>query len=348
MGKVKKAVIAACLLAVTSVLSFIIWTLFPVQVDVLEVDPAVSWLNKIDSSEFSYTEGYIEKDGLKLHYVTAGDGIPVLFLHGFPSYWLSFVRQLESFKTDYQVIAIDGLGVGRSDSPSDQAAYLLEPMSQHVMAVLDSLDIDKVHLVGHDWGAVFAMSLAQRYPERVLSVAGLSGPPANVLLKLISVEGDQRETLSYIERLKNVNPILVKAIGGQRAWKGAYLPLLENNDLSNKEYELFGAGVAHGKRINAHLNWYRANIPSPAEITDSDYWPSKHAVTLAPSLFIWGENDLLIEAEAIAELKRSIPEINLMPINDVGHWPHVESPEVVTNALRKHIQSASGDMVHSQ
>lgn len=340
MTRLKKTFLGFALAAAVAGLGVALWLVLPVTVDVSKSDPAVEQLNKSAVGQPQYQEGYIERNGTKLHYVTAGEGPPILFLHGFPSYWLSFVRQLEALKADYQVIAVDGLGVGRSDSPSDIEQYQLEPMSQHLMALLDSLNIEKVHLVGHDWGAVFAMSLAQRYPDRVQSVAGIAGPPLNVLLQLISTDGEQQQTLSYIERLKAVNPALAKIFGGQRAWKGAYVPLFEKGLISEEELQMFRLGVANGKRINAHLNWYRANIPSPLDINEVSYWPSKGAGKSAPALFIWGEHDQLIGEESVQELERSISGIKLLKINEAGHWPHVEKSQEVTDALRQHILSS--------
>lgn len=93
-----------------------LWTIFPLRVDRETADPAVLALSQDASGTNNYKEGYLAFSDHHLHYVTAGEGEAVVFLHGFPSFWLSFVRQLDRFRGDYRVIAVDGLGAGKSDA----------------------------------------------------------------------------------------------------------------------------------------------------------------------------------------------------------------------------------------
>ncbi|MEM9108338.1 MAG: alpha/beta fold hydrolase, partial [Pseudomonadota bacterium] len=156
---------------------FWIWSNLPVKIDRGEPDPGLLYLNSRSAEAPPLEEAYFEHNGKSLHYVEAGDGEVVLFLHGFPSFWYSFARQIDDMRVDYRVIAIDGLGAGRSDAPFESEPYKLEAMSEHIHALLDDLTVEKAHLVGHDWGAALVFGFAQRYPERVATVTGISSPP---------------------------------------------------------------------------------------------------------------------------------------------------------------------------
>ena len=130
---------------------------------------------------------YFEHNGQNLHTVVGGNpvGETLVFIHGFPSFWYSFAKQLAHFHQDYRVIAIDGLGVNHSDAPQTHGYYSLQALSDHVLALLDYLEIEQFHLVGHDWGAALALGMAQQTPHRIRTVTGISAPPQNVILELV-------------------------------------------------------------------------------------------------------------------------------------------------------------------
>lgn len=341
----KIKVVGFVLLATVLLPAFVIakWSLTPVRTDVSIPDPAVVYANKVGKGRNSFKESYFEHDGRRLHYVEAGRGETVIFLHGFPSYWYSFAQQMQGLKGQYHVVAIDGLGAGKSDAPLEIKAYRLENMAAHLEALIDHIGADKVHLVGHDWGSGLAFGFAQRYPQRVLTVTGISAPPQNVVLDLLQSDSNTRKMASYIERLKQANPALIVALGADKqVYEGAYRPLMAADKLTNAEGELFRNSTGDAKRINAHINWYRANIPAPAVIDEADFWPSRNAKITMPALLIWGEDDRVFADLTVDRMLRLSAELQLVPLKSIGHWPHVEQAEKITTVIRKHISAASG------
>ena len=340
----KIALGAAGGLALLGIVTFI-WSRKPVEVDQSIDDPALVYLNDRETGAPQFEEGYFEHDGRNLHYVMAGEGETIVFLHGFPSFWLSFVRQLETFKSRYRVIAIDGLGAGRSDAPREIEPYQLQAMSEHILALLDAVEADRVHLVGHDWGSAFAIGLAQQHPERVISVTGISAPPLNASLYAFENDSAARKSAAYVENFKKANPAILVLLGtAGDIYKGAYRPLVEAGKLSPEEGGLFRGATNNARRTNAHINWYRANVPSPDSITDADFWPGHDARVTVPALYIWGEEDPIRNETAILRLLDLSDNAKLVSFPGVGHWPHVLEAESVNAAIREHIESASGDV----
>lgn len=336
MRKVKKIGLSILVLALLGTASAVTWSLIPAQADAPRPDPTLAHANKVGADTHPFRESYFEYADHKLHYVEAGNGELILFLHGFPSYWFSFIRQMETLKTGYHVVAIDGLAAGKSEAPLDVDAYRLENMAAHVNALIDHLGAKKVHLVGHDWGSTFAFGFAQRYPDRVASVTGLSAPPQNALLNLLQSDPALRKTSDYIERLKQLNPLLIVALGGdKRVWTGAFQPLVEKGYLSVEEGEVFREPTGNPKRINAHINWYRANIPAFDAIGDKDFWPSRDARLTMASQIIWGEKDRVFAKEYATAAAAAADDMRLLPLKDVGHWPQFERPKIVTEAIAK-------------
>lgn len=336
MDKLKRIGLGLLVLAIVGTASAFTWSLVPAQADASRPDPTVVHANKLGANDHPFRESYFEYAGHSLHYVEAGEGDLVLFIHGFPSYWFSFIRQMEALKSDYRVVAIDGLAAGKSDAPLDVDVYKLKNMAAHVHALIDHLGAETVHIVGHDWGATFAFGFAQRYPDRVASVTGLSAPPQNALLNLLRSDPALRKTSDYIERLKKANPLLIVALGGDKqVWKGAFQPLVEKGYLTVKEGEIFRKPTGNPKRIDAHINWYRANIPAFDAIENKDFWPSRDARLTTASQIIWGENDRVFAREYAAAATAAADDMRILPLKDVGHWPQFERPEIVTEAIAR-------------
>jgi pimeloyl-ACP methyl ester carboxylesterase len=152
-------------------------------------------------------DGTFDSDGVKIHYMVAGKGEPVLLIHGFGASALTnwvlpgIMRELAK---DYQVVALDCRGHGRSGKPHDPKQYGL-PMAEDAVRLLDHLKIAKAHVVGYSMGGGIAFHLAACHPERVRSVTvggwGLSLP--GDMGKLF------KELAESIDQGKGIGPLLL-------------------------------------------------------------------------------------------------------------------------------------------
>ena len=95
-------------------------------------DPAVVAANHMTGGRPTFTEGYIDIDGEVLHYVETGDGPLLIFYHGFPSFWFSFFDQMVEFSENYRVVALDGIGSGRSSKPDELEPYRIESLASQL------------------------------------------------------------------------------------------------------------------------------------------------------------------------------------------------------------------------
>ncbi|TQV81028.1 alpha/beta hydrolase [Exilibacterium tricleocarpae] len=323
-------------LVIVIAVAAMVWSALPISVDRKSADPAVIYANTLAGDLPEFQEGYFEFEGRQLHYVEAGEGDPIVLVHGFPSYWYSLIRQANDLRRDHRVILIDGLGAGRSDAPNNVDAYKLDKMVAHFRALLDELGIQKTHLVGHDWGAVFVYGFAQRHPEKTSTVTGISSPTLTVLLKLLETNARQQAIAEYIERFKQANSPLLLALGvPKRIWENPYKQHVDNGLLTPEEGKLFRRAFSDARRINAHINWYRANIPAYTDITETDYWPSQGASITVPALYIWGSKDHILLPEIIPLMRQIAPNLHVIKYEGVGHWPHLQRSEEVTAAIRK-------------
>ncbi|MGH2811170.1 MAG: alpha/beta fold hydrolase, partial [Actinomycetota bacterium] len=117
----------------------------------------------------------IELGDLRLAVVDEGEGAPVLLLHGFPDSADLWRGQIPALVTaGFRAIAPDLRGFGQSDKPSKVEDYALLLILQDVVGLMDRLEVERAHVVGHDWGAVVAWLLATFQPERVGSLVAVS------------------------------------------------------------------------------------------------------------------------------------------------------------------------------
>ncbi len=139
---------------------------------------------------------FFEANGVRLYYVEAGRGTPVILVHGLgcdhvPN-WM-FPRVFQKLSRRYRVIALDNRGHGKSDKPHDPAQYGLE-LVDDIVRLMDHLGIAKAHVVGYSLGGFITLMLALRHPHRLLSAApcgaGWSANPAQELKLLYSLSED--------------------------------------------------------------------------------------------------------------------------------------------------------------
>ncbi|KAL3531492.1 hypothetical protein ACH5RR_010814 [Cinchona calisaya] len=114
-------------------------------------------------------------NGIKMHVAEIGEGPAVVFLHGFPELWYSWRHQMLYFSSKgYKAIAPDLRGYGDSDAPPSATNYTAFHIVGDLVALLDTLGLDKVFLVGHDWGAVIGWNFCMFRPDRIKALVNLS------------------------------------------------------------------------------------------------------------------------------------------------------------------------------
>jgi pimeloyl-ACP methyl ester carboxylesterase len=118
-------------------------------------------------------------DGVELHVTEAGpaDGPPVILAHGFPELAYSWRHQVPALaEAGYHVLAPDQRGYGRSSPAASVEGYDIVHLTDDLVALIDDVGRERAAIVGHDWGSMVVWGLAQRAPERVAGVVGMSVP----------------------------------------------------------------------------------------------------------------------------------------------------------------------------
>jgi len=122
---------------------------------------------------YPFSPRRMDIDGHCISYIDEGEGMPVVMVHGNPT-WSFFYRNLVChLRGKYRAIAPDHLGCGLSDKPQDYA-YTLENHINNFSTFIDKLNLRNISLVMHDWGGAIGMGFAGRYPEKIRSLTVLN------------------------------------------------------------------------------------------------------------------------------------------------------------------------------
>ena len=112
---------------------------------------------------------FIQTRDLRMHYLQAGTGDPLIFIHGFPETSYEWRHQLAYFSQSYACFAPDTRGYGQTDKPGIRCTRQL--LAQDIVNFMDALGLESAHIVAHDWGGIIAFKLAIDWPERVSRLA---------------------------------------------------------------------------------------------------------------------------------------------------------------------------------
>lgn len=262
----------------------------------------------------------LDVNGERFHIYDHGDGTPVLLLHGFPDskyLWRDQIGPLAD--AGYRVIVPDLRGFGQAPRPEGVENYALSLVLEDLTGLLDALDVEQAHVVGHDWGGTVAWVFAGAYPDRCLSVTGMTvGAPGASGRRSI----EQLEKFWYVFFFQNEG---VAEDWLQRDnWQGLRLWSRGAGD-----FERYKTDLARPGALTAALNWYRANF-SPASLNSSST-PPRISV---PAMGIAAENDaFLLEAHTKNSFEMIDSSWEYHLVEDASHWLMRDKPEEVTALL---------------
>jgi pimeloyl-ACP methyl ester carboxylesterase len=268
-------------------------------------------------------------DGVRLHYVEAGEGPLVVLLHGFPEFWWSWRHQIPALvEAGYRVVAPDQRGYAQSDRPRDWRAYRIERLAADIAGLIEHLGEERAFVVGHDWGAAVAWMVATLHPERVARLAILNVPHPDTMQR--TLQRSPRQLLHSWYMFFFQLPWLPEHLmgwGGRRTLESAYRDARPGaftaEDLARYEEALRGPEGFRGP-----INWYRAALRRSPRRTRALY----RAIP-APVLVIWGEQDRFLLASMAEPDPRWVPHARVVRLPSASHWVQHDEPERVNGLL---------------
>lgn len=265
-------------------------------------------------------------NGVRMHYVEAGTGDCVLFLHGFPQSWYAWRHQLGALADRYRVAAPDLRGYNETDR---RPPYDTDTLVADVLALMDRLGERRVHLVGHDWGGVLAWLVAAYYPDRVRTLTVCNAPHPAVFRRAI---WQPRQLLRSFYIFLFQVPWLPERLLASRSYHRLARFIINDTRPGTFTREDVRFMLASWRRqgLGGGIDWYRAAFRRPRMLRPTP------RVTV-PALLIWGEDDAALGVETIRGTEKHAAHLRVELLANVSHWVQEEEPEAVTALIRQHI-----------
>lgn len=279
--------------------------------------------------EDTWQHQFIRTNGIRLHYVTQGEGPLMLMLHGFPEFWYSWRHQIPEFAKDHKVVALDLRGYNDSDKPSDKSAYVMDEFVKDVEGVIRGLGYDRCILVGHDWGGAIAWNFAYEHPALVSRLIILNLPhPAKFAQGLRTPQQLLRSAYMGFFQIPGL-PELVLQAGDYQLIETAFKGMAVNkNAFTEADLEAYKNAAAKRGALTAMLNYYRNLLQQRFLQTD---W-SRLTV---PTLMIWGEQDTALGKELSYGTEAYVNDFHIQYIPNCSHWVQQEQPQRVNQYIRE-------------
>lgn len=276
-------------------------------------------------------------NGIRQHLVEAGEGPPVVLLHGFPETNYSWRFQIPVLAKRYRVIAPDLRGYGQTDKPA--TGYDKRNMARDLRGLMEELKIPRIALVGHDRGARVATRFAKDYPELVERLVVMDNVPTRVVARDI----DARIAKHYWFFLFHLAPDLPEALiaGREHIWLRHFFSdwCYDPAAISGEAFDTYVRAYQAPGAVRGAMADYRANAEDVAQdLEDADIKIS------CPVMSLWGADfhtvgKLFDMPKIWAEMA---DDLEVHAVKECGHLPQEEQPEVVNELLLKFLASWRG------
>lgn len=262
-----------------------------------------------------------------LHVETAGEGPPLVLLHGFTGSGASWARHVPVFATRFLTITIDLLGHGRSDAPADPGPYRIDQAAHDVLAVLDQLHLTRACVLGYSMGGRLALFLATVAPERVEALVLESSSPGI------------RDAAARRERAAR-DSALADAI--ERDGVPAFVDRWERLPLFATQARLPEAerAAVRAQRLAQSPRGLANSLRGMGQGVQPPLFERLPAIPL-PVLIVSGALDPAYCALG-REMAGLIPNARLAIIPDAGHAVHLEQPDTFRRTVLEFLESPGG------
>jgi len=280
---------------------------------------------------------FVDVRGARLHVAELGDPAapPVLLLHGWPQHWWSWRLLMPLLADRHRVLAMDLRGFGWSE-PTPRG-YRKEELAEDVVGVLDALGVDRVNLVGHDWGGVIGFLVCLGHPGRVERFVPIN---TGHVWPSLSLKGVPKQLVGMTYQAALASPVLGRRINASRRIVGKVVDAISTGGDVAAEYgRQFAPRFADPDRARAASQVYRSFLLYEYPRWVRGQYAGRRLST--PTLWLHGLKDPFFTPGMLKDIVEHADDVRIEYLPQGAHFPAEECPEAVAGHLRAFFSSAA-------
>lgn len=281
------------------------------------------------SETWQHGSAYV--NGVRLHYVSQGQGQLVILLHGFPEFWYSWRHQIPALAQHFRVVAPDLRGYNDSDKPRGVANYRVDILTADVMRLIRAFGEEKAIIIGHDWGGGIAWAFAATYPQATERLIVMNCPHPGPFQKHLRSNWRQLRRSWYmfwfqVPWLPELAIRLSSRYFIEQVFRGW---AIRKEAFSDEDLRCYVEALEKPGVLTAAINYYRAAFRETVR-NGERHFPQ----IVCPTLLIWGEEDAALGKELTYDMEPHFTnhfEIKYIP--RCSHWVQQEQPALVNQYM---------------
>jgi pimeloyl-ACP methyl ester carboxylesterase len=261
------------------------------------------------------SHSFHEARGVRFHVADAGDGEPVVLLHGWPQNWWCWHRVIPGLAEDgWRILAIDLRGYGWSERTRD--GYEKENFARDLIALLDVLGIDRARLIGHDWGAMAGFMACIDHPERFERFISLGiphplrDPDARGALGLLRLYYQAIFALAGGTLVRHVPNFVERVIRSATKRQEAF---------TERDIEVYSETLDPHTTVQTYRSFVVRELPPMI----GGRWRRRLAV---PTRLMIGEGDPVVRPDQLGGYEKYADDMDVEVLGGVGHFVAEEAP----------------------
>lgn len=263
----------------------------------------------------------LEDPAIETHFLELGSGPPVVVIHGGGGDGSGWTPILEPLSRELRLLVPDRPGHGLTDSFDYSGVEFRRHAVAFVESFLDSQNLDRVSFIGNSMGGFFSLVFALEYPERVEKLV-LIGAPAGIEMEI--------PLPMRVMAMPGVNDWLATVMSGFRGGEPPALPpfLVAQPHLIPSDHLVMGDLAARLPGVQESFRSMLEEVLTIRGFNPAYYIRDELDRVKAPTLFIWGGQDMFAPPQSGEEAIEQMPNARIEIIPDVGHLPWMEAPEL--------------------
>ena len=283
---------------------------------------------------FEWNHQYLDANSLRIHYVRHGEGLPLVLLHGWPEFWLTWRKNIPPLAEGFDVVAPDLRGFGDSDKPAlpDPPGDLLKDYVEDLRGLADALGFERFGIVSHDVGAYVAQAFARGYPERLSGLFFFNCPYPGIGERW--AEADHVNEIWY--QSFNQQPWAASLVGENRKTCETYIRHFLDHwsykpGLFDDDLDLWVENFMKPGNLQGGFNWYTST--NEGRIKQIRHGAPELPKVETPTRVLWGESDSVLKVEWADRLGDYFANVDFSPAQGAGHFVHYERPELANEEI---------------